>query len=367
MIDFSNNGKNGKSSKIKKILITGNMGYVGPNVVARLRKTHPSAKLIGLDAGYFAHCLTHKGLLPETRVDTQHFMDVRDIQPDILEGVDAIVHLAAISNDAMGKAHDRVTMEVNYRASVRLARMAKDEGVKSFVFASSCSTYGFSGEGPRTESSPLCPLTAYARSKVLTERALRYLADDAYTITCLRFATACGMSERLRLDLVLNDFVSAAITAGRIEILSDGKPWRPLIHVRDMARAIDWAIDRPAEPGGNFLIVNAGQNKFNYQIVDLAHAVRDHFPGVEVTVNENAAPDRRSYQVNFDLFRKLAPRHQPQMGLNETVAELKQGLENLGFEDRNFRNSHLIRLNVLSHLESGKFFRRSIRLRKNYV
>ncbi len=204
-----------------QILITGNMGYVGPNVIRQLRRSYPKAKLIGLDAGYFAHCITTRSLLPETRVDVQHFLDMRDIEPEILKGVDAIIHLAALSNDAMGVAHDSVTMEVNHAASIKLAVMAKDAGVKAFVFASSCSVYGCAEEGERTESSEVNPLTAYARSKVLTERDLKPLASPEFKVTCLRFATACGMSDRLRLDLVLNDFVSSAVCLKRIDILSD--------------------------------------------------------------------------------------------------------------------------------------------------
>jgi len=166
---------------------------------------------------------------------------VRHPQPEILRGVDAIVHLAAISNDPMGKTFEEVTDAINFRASVELARQAKAAGVRSFVFASSCSMYGMADDTPRKETSPLNPLTAYAKSKVSTETELQKLADKSFRVTCLRFATACGMSDRLRLDLVVNDFVACAVTSKNITILSDGTPWRPLIHVKDMARAFDWA------------------------------------------------------------------------------------------------------------------------------
>src|SRR5262249_34403879 len=160
----------------------------------------------------------------------------------ILAGVDAVVHLAAISNDPIGHAYEEVTFDVNSRASVELARLAKDSGVGSFIFASSCSVYGSADDRPRTEQSELGPLTAYAKSKVRTEQGLRDLAGSGFRVTCLRFATACGMSDRLRLDLVLNDFVACALSAKRITVLSDGTPWRPLINVADMARAIEWAV-----------------------------------------------------------------------------------------------------------------------------
>jgi nucleoside-diphosphate-sugar epimerase len=333
-----------------KILITGNMGYVGPGLLDQLRASYPEARMIGLDMGYFAHCLTGADSLPEHGLDAQYFGDVRKVTSRLLEGVHGIVHLAAISNDPMGNTYEAVTSEINLAASVRLARLAKQAGVRRFVFASSCSMYGFAEGGARTERDALNPLTAYARSKVGTEQGLRELADDNFIVTALRFATACGMSERLRLDLVLNDFVAGAVTAKEISIQSDGTPWRPLIHVRDMARAIDWAIGRDLVSGGAFLAVNAGSNEWNYQVRDLAEAVARAIPGVRVSVNPNAAPDKRSYQVNFDLYRQLAPRHQPQVDLAEAIHGLRDGLETMGFRDANFRASPFVRLKVLSTL-----------------
>lgn len=334
-----------------KILITGNMGYVGPCVVRRLRASHPDAILVGFDTGYFSHCLTSREVLPECRLDVQHFGDVRSVPEGLLSGVDAIVHLAAISNDPMGRKYEDVTLDVNYRATLKLAKQAKTAGVGAFVFASSCSVYGFAEEGARTEESAVNPLTAYARSKVLAERDLAELANREFKVTCLRFATACGMSERLRLDLVLNDFVAGAVAARRIDILSDGSPWRPLIDVKDMARAIEWAITRDVDAGGKFLLVNAGSDEWNYQVRELAEAVAKVIPDVEVSINKAAQPDRRSYKVDFGLFRTLAPDYQPRLHLLTTIAGLRDGLEAMGFKDPNFRNSFLVRLNVLSDLE----------------
>jgi len=233
-----------------KILITGNAGYIGPSVLRRLRQSYPQATLIGLDKGFFAHCLTNADILPECRADIQYFSDVRRFRPETLMGVDAVVHLAAISNDPMGNTFEKVTFDINFLASVELAKQAKIAGVKTFIFASSCSMYGQADDTPRKETSALNPLTAYAKSKVRTEVELQKLADKNFKVTCLRFATACGMSDRLRLDLVVNDFVACAVTSGNITILSDGTPWRPLIHVKDMARAFDWAIGFDA-PGGS--------------------------------------------------------------------------------------------------------------------
>jgi nucleoside-diphosphate-sugar epimerase len=332
-----------------KILVTGNTGYIGPSVIARLRQSRPDATLVGLDKGYFAHCLTNAEFLPECRADMQYFADVRRLPAEVLQGVDAVVHLAAISNDPMGKTFEEVTYDINFRASVELARRAKAAGAKSFVFASSCSMYGQADDAPRTETSPLNPLTAYAKSKVMTEVELQKLADRNFTITCLRFATACGMSDRLRLDLVVNDFVACAVASKNITILSDGTPWRPLIHVKDMARAFDWAIGRD-KAHGDFLAINVGSNGWNYQVKDLAEAVAKIVPGVKVSVNKNAPPDNRSYRVDFSMFEKLAPKHQPQVDLLTAIAELREGFQDMGFNDPNFRNSRYMRLEVLRRL-----------------
>ncbi|MEW5745342.1 MAG: NAD-dependent epimerase/dehydratase family protein [Nitrospirota bacterium] len=337
------------------ILITGNMGYIGPSVVERLRASHPGATLIGLDTGYFAHCLTNAAIFPECKVDVQFFGDVRKLRKELLDGIDVVVHLAAISNDPMGNTFEEVTHEINYRASVALAKAAKAAGASSFVYASSCSMYGAADDSPRDEQSPLNPLTAYARSKVLTEQELEQIADDRFTVTSLRFSTACGMSERLRLDLVLNDFVAGAVISKKISILSDGTPWRPLINIKDMARAIDWAAGRKRDNGGRFLAVNVGSNEWNYQVRELAEAVAAVIPGTEVSINPDAPPDKRSYRVSFDLFRKLAPEYQPQVDLITTIRELKDGLEAMHFSNSNFRNSHFMRLKVLQHLRESGF------------
>jgi nucleoside-diphosphate-sugar epimerase len=336
-----------------RILITGNMGYIGPSVVRQLRESYPDATLVGLDTGYFAHCLTGAEMLPEARLDIQHFADVRALPEAALRDVDAIVHLAAISNDPMGKTFEEVTYDVNHRASVNLARKAKSLGVKAFVFASSCSMYGLADDTPRKETSALNPLTAYAKSKVRTETDIQQLAGPDFKITCLRFATACGMSERLRLDLVVNDFVACAVSSGVITILSDGTPWRPLIHIRDMARAIAWAIGRDRSLGGDFLAVNAGSNVWNYQVKQLAEAVVKVIPGVAISINRDAPPDNRSYRVEFGLYERLAPNHQPQVDLHTTVAELRDGLDTMGFKDPNFRASKYMRLQVLKQLGEG--------------
>jgi nucleoside-diphosphate-sugar epimerase len=330
-----------------KILITGNMGYIGPIVVRLLSKNYPDATLIGYDMGFFAHCLTGVNIFPECHVNTQYFGDVRNIPEELLNGISSVIYLAAISNDPMGNTFESPTLQINYSSAINIARKAKKAGSASFVFASSCSMYGSASDEPRTEDDPLNPLTAYAKSKVYTEQELCKIADDNFIITSLRFSTACGMSGRLRLDLVLNDFVASAVASKKITILSDGKPWRPLIHVKDMARAIDWAVTRKRENGGNFLAVNVGSDKWNYQVRELAEAVADIIPGVSYSINQDAQPDKRSYRVNFELFKNFAPNYQPQYDLEAAVRDLWEGLELMKFNEVNFRNSSFIRLNVL--------------------
>jgi nucleoside-diphosphate-sugar epimerase len=338
-----------------RILITGNMGYIGPVVVAHLRNRLPTAELIGFDASFFAHCLTGADSLPESLLDRQHFGDVREFPAELLSGVDAVVHLAAVSNDPMGNRFEQVTDDINYKASGRIADLSRRAGVKHFVFASSCSVYGAGGAAARTERDEINPLTAYARSKIATEQALAAQESGSMITTCLRFATACGMSPRLRLDLVLNDFVACAIALGEITVLSDGTPWRPLIDVRDMARAIEWAVGRPVDSGGPLLVVNVGSDVWNYQVRELAAAVAAAVPGSKVSVNTSAQPDKRSYKVDFGLFRSLAPGHAPCVTLADSIAGLCEGLTSMGFANRDFRNSQHMRLKVLdSHIASGR-------------
>jgi len=263
-----------------RILITGNMGYVGSSLSSYLRKSRPDAVLHGFDSALFGHCLTGVSEIPERALDRQFYGDVRSISPEFLADYDAVVQLAAISNDPMGHQFETITYEINHQSTVEIAKAAAKVGVKNFVFASSCSIYGIAEGGARKESDGLNPITAYAKSKILAERDLSKLDTDM-TVSCLRFSTACGMSGRLRLDLVLNDFVAGALATGELSVLSDGTPWRPMIDTRDMARAIDWAVTRQAENGGRYLIVNVGSDDRNYQVREIAEAVVAGIPGTK--------------------------------------------------------------------------------------
>lgn len=329
------------------------MGYVGPAVIKHLRASLPEWELHGFDSGLFGHCLLDGVPVPERWIDHQHFGDVRDIAPDFLRGFDAVVQLAAVSNDPMGKEFEAATASINRGSSATLARAAAAAGVRNFVLASSCSVYGVALGGARTEQDAVAPETAYAVSKVDAENDLKSLETDM-TITALRFATACGASPRLRLDLVLNDFVAAALRDGKIVVLSDGTPWRPLIDVADMALAIEWAMLRPAENGGRMLVVNTGANTQNYQVGQLAEAVADALPGTEISINADAPVDSRSYQVDFSLFEALAPDHVPRTALTQSIGHLIEALRASEIPRNWTGPERLNRLKVLQgHLAAG--------------
>ena len=348
----------------KKILIVGNMGYIGSVLIEYLKNRYAGHYLGGFDCGVFSHCLTTRGQIPEHLIDVQHFGDVREFPEHILSGYGSIIYLAAISNDSMAREFEALTDQINRKACIAIAGMAKRNGVHHFTLASSCSVYGAGGNKPRAENDSINPLTDYARSKISAEKGLAPLADSNFIITCLRFATACGMSPRLRLDLVLNDFVANAIVFKKIHILSDGSPLRPLIDVHDMSRAFDWSCGRTEQNGGRFLVVNTGSNKWNYQIKDLAIETKKIFGDkVEVEINQNAESDKRSYSVNFDLFRSLAPDYYPQLSLPESIGHLQKGLRRIEFNDHNFRGSNLIRLVVLRNSIKSGTYRSSIKAR----
>jgi nucleoside-diphosphate-sugar epimerase len=336
-----------------RILITGNLGYLGPCVTRQLRQTWPGARFTGVDAGYFTGCAIEDISGPEGP-DQQFLTDVRDLTPGLFNGVEAVVHLAALSNASLAKNFDAVTGDVNIRASLEIARRAKKAGVKSFIFASSCGVYGPSDENAGTEKSEVNPANGYLRSKIAAEDGLRTLAGRDFTITCIRFASACGLSPHFRFDAVLNHFVGSAIARGEIRVLSDGTPWQQLIHVRDMARAIDWAVVRPAANGGSFLVVNAGCDSWTWSARDLANAVAATLPGTVVSINREAPADRRSPKADFTLFRRLAPLHQPREKFVPVVLELKSALER-HFAAHGTDFARLTRLRALSDLvEQGR-------------
>ncbi len=341
---------------MKHVLIFGNLGYIGPVLVKALRR-QGAVTITGYDTGYFDRCYSAP-LGDGSNVDQQIYGDVRDIRAGLFDGVDAVIYLAAISNDPMGRAFAEATHAINDQAAETVAAAARDAGVGHFVFASSCSVYGAGGDSAKRETDSLDPLTDYAQSKVTAEGRLEKLATEAFTVSCLRFATACGPSPRMRLDLVLNDFVATAITEGKITILSDGTPLRPLIDTRDMSEAMIWAASRPHSAGGAFLTVNAGSDAWNFSVLQLAEKVRDYYSDlggdIGIEVNTDAAPDKRSYKVDFGLFRQLAPEAYPTRTLDETVAALDAALKAAAGGLTGFRTGPFIRLNLLRQMiETG--------------
>lgn len=349
--------------KNTNILILGNLGYVGSAVVSHLRKTIPNSTITGFDTAYFASAISSTLKMADVSCDQQYYGDIRDIKPSFLDQFDVFVFLAAISNDPMGKVFERVTYEINEKAQTRIIEHISTRAGKTVVFASSCSIYGHGDDDYRVEGDQVDPLTAYAKSKIFVERVLeRSSWTDSSKATALRFATACGVSDRIRLDLVLNDFVASALVNHKVEVLSDGSPWRPLINVSDMARAIEWAIVRPIKKGNEYVAVNVGRNDWNYQIKDLAVAVCDHVAGTELRINTNAAPDRRSYKVDFSFFKQIAPLHQPISSLDETICELRDYLSTrLPMIGPNVRSCRYIRLKMLNDLIENEILTTSLR------
>lgn len=339
-----------------KILISGNLGYVGPDVCRHLKTVLPESEITGLDIGYFSSRISHFGRMGDTYCDFQIYKDLRDINTEFFKTFDCIVVLSAISNDPMGKRFEKVTNEINFLAVKKLIESFVSLSNKTLIFASSCSMYGASDGKAKSEADKLNPLTAYAKSKVSVEKVLeKSKFGRGSSATSLRFATACGMSDRLRLDLVLNDFVASAIINNKIEILSDGTPWRPLINVKDMARAIEWAISRDHNEFP-YLAINTGSNKWNYKVSEIAEAVSEKIKSCELTINEKAAPDKRSYKVDFDLFESLAPNHQPIYSLDETIEDLIHGINEIKHLIKtDFRSSDFMRLHILEdHLKNKR-------------
>jgi nucleoside-diphosphate-sugar epimerase len=331
-----------------KILIIGNMGYVGPVLMEYLSKK--KIKYDGLDVNFFNNKKVNN-LLKKKKIH-QTLIDVRDIDNYQIKKYNAVVYLAAISNDPMGNEFQKTTFDINWKMAMKIAKMSKKVGVKKFIFASSCSMYGISKNKFKTEKSKLKPLTSYAKSKVKSEKDLKKLSSKNFKVISLRFATACGYSKNLRLDLVLNDFVTSAILTKNITILSDGSPWRPLIHVKDMSRAIHWGIKLKMIKN-NFLALNVGNTKMNYVIEDIAKKVTKMVKGCKYTINRNAPADKRSYSVDFTKYEKLSKHKKPLMNLNDSIKDLIKGIKKEKIPN-NFRNSTYMRLNFIRNLIQQK-------------
>lgn len=307
---------------MKKILVTGNLGYVGSELTKYINTHHDNVYIIGYDSGYFKSLVTDGSSSDSNYVDKQVIGDIRSLNPGILDGIDSVIHLAAVSNDPIGKMFSKATHDINFQASIQLLHNSIKAGVSNFVFASSCSVYGLESNSPRTEEDEVNPLTSYAKSKVDTEFKATEIAKNNILFTSLRFATACGWSRRLRLDLVLNDFVYRALTENKITVLSDGTPWRPLIDVADMSKALFWAANRTLPADNNTAILNVGSTNSNYQVRELAEKVKEQLNTVEININESASPDKRSYKVNFDKYCNLSGNCINNIDIDTTINKL---------------------------------------------
>jgi nucleoside-diphosphate-sugar epimerase len=300
-----------------RVMVTGHKGYIGVVLVPMLLEK--GYEVVGYDSDLFRRCdyTAAPVEIPET------IKDIREISAEDLEGVDAVLHLAALSNDPLGNLNPGLTDDINFHASVRVAELCKERGVERFIFSSSCSNYGAGGEGWMTEESPMNPVTAYGRSKVAVEAAVRKLADDNFTPTFLRNSTAFGHSCRIRFDLVLNNLVAWAMTTKCIHIKSDGTPWRPVVHIEDISRALVATLeaDRGRVHNESF---NIGRNDQNYQVRQIADLVKAGIPDANVDYAEDGEPDTRSYRVDFSKVNSILPEFQPQWTVAKGVEELKQ-------------------------------------------
>ncbi|WP_374441811.1 SDR family oxidoreductase [Stella sp.] len=325
-----------------KVCVTGHRGYVGALLVPLLRRR--GHRVLGVDSGLFDGCAL-PGAVPEGP-DRDLRRDIRDLGADDLAGLDAVVHLAGLSNDPLGDLDPALTDEINGRAAAALAASARKAGVRRFVFASTCSVYGAGGEGTVDEETPPRPLTPYAAAKASAEAAMRALAGDGFSPVLLRFATAYGVSPMLRFDLVANNLVAHATATGRVLLKSTGRQWRPLIHVADMAEAIAVALEAPRD-AVHGATVNVGDDDANLRIADLADAVAAAIPGACVELAPGAAPDRRSYRVSFARLGRVLPAFRPRWTVARGVADLHRAVVALGLPVADFEGA---RFNRLPHL-----------------
>lgn len=313
-----------------RVLLTGHLGYIGTVMAPLLQQR--GHEVVGLDSGLFADCVVGAGVvnLPEFRID------LRDVELEHLRGFDAVIHLAALSNDPLGDLEPRHTYDINHHASVRLAELAKAAGVERFCYSSSCSIYGASDDSAvLDERAPMQPVTPYAESKVAVEDELHALADDDFSPVSLRNATAYGWSPRLRADIVLNDLVARAYLTGRITVLSDGTPWRPIVHIEDIARAFAAVLEAPRD-AIHAQAFNVGADSENYQIADIARIVVDVVPGSEVEITGQTGPDPRSYQVDFSKIRRHVPAFQAVWTARKGAEELYDAYQRVGLTPDDF-------------------------------